>query len=876
MRASRIGRVRRAGTLLVFVALYTTGEAQAQEAGTMDSALAGLQACVTAAEAQNEAEAKSAADRADGLFRELEKTDELRADALTGRARILTQCRIPFAPFMRQGELVQESMDLAQSALAVEPEHLGARFILSADMFYMPEFLNMTEDAIRSFETLIAQHGDSAATEVRNAYVMLGELYIRVSREDDAVALWRRGLERFPGEAALQSRLKEHGGENALTSDAVVSGDTSTVTAGADPASSAAAGSGRSPPDGAGDPDSQSLYNLPPIVVQTGGVSVDAPRAATRLTRIDVLTAPGGAADVLQVFQTMPGVTRASDGSDLYVRGGDPAETPVFVDGARLFHAGTFESLDGSVFGVLDPAVLRRAYFSSGGFSVRWGNALSGVVDVETDGRPATSGWRAGANLASVAGTARLPLGARTGAWSSVTLTDVSPLLWMQDRTDEYDSAPRAFKAVAGFVAEPERGLELRATMLAEGDRVEVEADAFGYRGTFAGEGTTRLATVGVRRVRPDGRSTLRATMSATDRTTGFRFGVLDRDRTDRSLALRSDGEWLVGASWVLRAGAEAAALRRNETGIVPSGEALSPGSATSSIDSGDDASHVGGYVEAEKRLGREVAVVAGLRADRLPGETRWSTDPRLAVAWNRGDWTVRTGAGIFHQGRRRIEYDVPDAGSPSGVPTRARHLVLGVQHDGDIAIRAEAYIKAYDAYRADGGSGPAMVESSARGIDLLARWSADALTGWLTWSLLEGEVELESGERVPAPAAITHSVTAVARRALGERWELGATARLASGRPYSPVTGVNEDSGEPVYGAIDSRRAPAYFRLDSRVSHFVPAGQGLIVVYVEALNLLNRRNVMRYTWSRDGREQRPVRAFFSYRTLVLGAELQF
>jgi hypothetical protein len=209
-------------------------------------------------------------------------------------------------------------------------------------------------------------------------------------------------------------------------------------------------------------------------------------------------------------------------------------------------------------------------------------------------------------------------------------------------------------------------------------------------------------------------------------------------------------------------------------------------------------------------------------------------------------------------------------------VPTRARHLVLGVQHDGDIAIRAEAYLKAYDAFRADAGSAPAVVGSGARGIDLLARWSADALTGWLTWSLLDGEIELESGERVPAPAAITHSVTAVARRALGDRWELGSTARFATGRPYSPVVGVNDETGEPVYGEINSARAPAYFRLDSRVSHFVSAGQGLIVLYLEALNLLDRRNVMRSTWSSDGREQRPVRAFFSYRTLVLGAELQF
>jgi hypothetical protein len=109
--------------LLALVALCTADDARGQDAGAMESAMAGLTGCVAAAEAGNETDAKEAADRADELFGELEKVAELRADALTGRARILTQCRIPFASFIRQGALVQESMDLAQAALSVEPYH---------------------------------------------------------------------------------------------------------------------------------------------------------------------------------------------------------------------------------------------------------------------------------------------------------------------------------------------------------------------------------------------------------------------------------------------------------------------------------------------------------------------------------------------------------------------------------------------------------------------------------------------------------------------------------------------------------------------------------------------------------------------------------
>ena len=71
--------------------------------------------------------------------------------------------------------------------------------------------------------------------------------------------------------------------------------------------------------------------------------------------------------------------------------------------------------------------------------------------------------------------------------------------------------------------------------------------------------------------------------------------------------------------------------------------------------------------MEAERALSPRCAVIAGVRADRLPGEDAWSADPRLALAYRAGDWTLRLGGGVFHQGRWRTKYRVPDAGAPAG-----------------------------------------------------------------------------------------------------------------------------------------------------------------------------------------------------------------
>ncbi|HEV2147418.1 MAG TPA: hypothetical protein VGR37_08435, partial [Longimicrobiaceae bacterium] len=287
-------------------------------------------------------------------------------------------------------------------------------------------------------------------------------------------------------------------------------------------------------------------------------------------------------------------------------------------------------------------------------------------------------------------------------------------------------------------------------------------------------------------------------------------------------------------------------------------------------------ATHLGAYMEAEKPLGSRAALVAGLRADRLPGEDAWTVDPRLALAVAAGDWTLRVGGGEFHQGRWRIRYQLPDAGTPSGTPTSARHVVASAERKGEPSVRVEAYGKRYGGY-ADAGEGSRIVSGGASGVDAIVRWTRQArLNGWLTYSYLDGRVELEDGARISSAVDVTHTVTGVAKLAVGRRWEVGSTLRYGTGRPFTPVVGAEPDPERggapgPVYGKTHGARLPAYLRLDGRVTRFVNTLGGSGVVYLEMLNLLDRENLAAYTYDAGYRERRGVASFFSQRTLVLG-----
>jgi|GEM_PF-503529 len=855
-------------------ALLATSRAAAAQADPHADAAAALQQCMAAAQAGTELPAIAAADRAQALFQQWAKDAPRDPAPRIGLASVASRCRIPFAEMMQKGVLVGQANGLLEEALQMDSTSWDARFSLAMNHFHSPEFMGKTGDAIRHLEILLAQQHDRAdRPSFALPYLYLGDLYKRVHRDADARALWERGARLFPGDARFKQKLTGAAPAASATGAAAPAGRTAagatrTATPGTAAARPGGAVSAAAAARGA-------ALTLAPIVAD-GGNRLDDTRSQTALRRIDVLTTPGGSADVMQSFQTMPGATRAGDGSDLYVRGGDPAEAPVFVDGARLVYPGRHENLNGAVFGILDSQVLKNAYFSSGGFSVRYGDALSGVLDLETNGRPIARRVNVMANTVQLGLNGDLPAGRRAGAWASVRGTDAAVMLAMHGRANEFSRAPTSLEGIAGAVWEPRAGTQLKLVAIADGDQSARDVDYYGWTGPFQSRGMNRLAALSGRTVSMDGARGLRGSLSFTRRTTGYTYGVLDRDRTDRAARGRLDGDLAWGSDGRIRVGVEGAWMDAHEEGVVPTTQQLAPGSPSEQTQMLADATHVGGYVEAERQMGSRVAVIGGLRADRLPGEDAWTADPRLALAFRAaGGWTLRAGGGVFHQGRWRTRYQLPDAGSPSGTPTVARHLTVGAEHGGEPSLKVEAFVKDYDGY-VENGEGPRIAAGRAMGMDAILRWSHQkVLNGWITYSYLDGTLSLADGRDVPSAVDVTHTLTGVARLTLPHSFEVGTTARLGTGRPFTPITGADA-AGKAVYGAPNGDRMPTYTRLDGRVMRYLPMNGSVGVLYLEMLNLLDRNNVQAYTYGPGYAERRAVPAFFSNRTLILGMGLTF
>jgi hypothetical protein len=834
-----VSRAPRSLAFAFALAAATTAKAQQAPANPESAA---LRSCVAHAQQRNVDSALVIGKRAETLFRQRIAANARDTEALVGLARVLSQCFLPSASFMTQGQLSSDAMELLDNAIDVDPNHWLARFTLASIAYRSPAFLGRGKRAAQELDYLLRLQGDSNDDPMfARVFEMRGKQLERDGQADSARALWTLGATLFPNDSALQALAGKGGTEQ--------------------------------PPNAASPPQATSTLAAVRVTARPAAPPATLP-SVREIPRSQVLMAAGGTADVMQAVQLLPGATRVGEGSDIYTRGGDAAETQLVLNGGRMLSLSRFEGLNGGMFGALEPFVVRSVRYSSGGFSARYGNALSGVIDIETDGRPRERATRAGLSLVQAAGTFRLPFNKRVGGWINMRLSHTGALLAAHGRGDEFDGSPHSQEVVASLIANPSVTSEIRVTALAETDDSRRIIDAAGWRGPFHSSGATRAAIVSSRWVLPAVPVLLRGTVSASDRSSDMSFGVLARERDEKSVVSRLDMDWQAAVPLTIRSGVELGAYGRDDNGSVPTSPSVGPGAPARSLGGATSTDHLGGYAEAELTKGH-LTLTLGARGDQLPGEDAVTADPRAAISYQRGLWTTRLSAGLFHQGRWRPDAALPNEGDPDGVPTRARHLVAGIERNSVTStLRVEAFAKNYDAY-VHRTAGPDVRSGSARGIDvLMQRNDVSWLSGWIAYSLIDAGLTLPDGTEARSPFDVTHTATASVTARVSNDWSVGYSMRYGTGAPVTPIVGRTPDA-QPRYGAPMSERLPAYARMDARVMRFIRMPQFLLTTFVEAINLTDRANVSAMTYDATFSRRRPIETFFATRTFVVGGELQ-
>jgi hypothetical protein len=285
----------------------------------------------------------------------------------------------------------------------------------------------------------------------------------------------------------------------------------------------------------------------------------------------------------------------------------------------------------------------------------------------------------------------------------------------------------------------------------------------------------------------------------------------------------------------------------------------------------------VGVYGELERTIGRWTANL-GARFDRFQALRVSTAGARASVSYSLPQkQRVRLAWGTYHQAPSPV-YLNPEDGNPHLQPMLAQHLVAGYEYgeeSGRFYLRVEGYAKYYSRLPLqdatvnfnDRGSG------FARGVDLFLKVApAAGWEGWASYSFLDAMrlyTPFDDFQQYDIPTAryrpdfdIPHTLQLVLQHSLTESISAGASFRVASGKPFTPVVGSYDTPNGlvPIYGPINSERLPLYQRLDFSLSKsFSVARKVSMIVYLGVTNVMNHYNVFAYAYSSDYSRRSPA-----------------
>ncbi|MFM7853576.1 MAG: TonB-dependent receptor, partial [Flammeovirgaceae bacterium] len=145
---------------------------------------------------------------------------------------------------------------------------------------------------------------------------------------------------------------------------------------------------------------------LDEVVITAGTIEATNDRKVAVLRPLDIVTTAGAQGDIIGAIQTLPGTTRVAEQTGLFVRGGDASETTVIIDGMTVQNFFTSDVPGVAQRGRFSPFQFKGTSFSSGGYSARYGQALSSVLELNTNDMPSRSTFSAGINMSGVFGAA--------------------------------------------------------------------------------------------------------------------------------------------------------------------------------------------------------------------------------------------------------------------------------------------------------------------------------------------------------------------------------------------------------------------------------------------------------------------------------------
>ncbi len=600
-------------------------------------------------------------------------------------------------------------------------------------------------------------------------------------------------------------------------------------------------------------------------VMVTASAFIAADEEGVTLTAMDVVRTPGAAADLFWAIKTFPGVQQVEEGAGLFVRGGDVSETVVLLDGAVINHPYKYESPTGGFFGTFSPFLLKGTFFSSGGFSAQFGNALSGALAMESQDLPDSRRMGFGLGLAAESIYLAVPIiDDRFGFSLSGNRSNTKMMFELNNSRKDFSQYPFSYDFNFNSIYKMNKQSKLKLFVFREADKVGVEIDDPDYSTHFHGNSSNQLYNLKYSNLIHH-KFLLQANLAFSNFNRDARLTVMDLNFEDRLYQARIIAESELFRGNTFRTGIEFFSNQTLISGTVPQEELdLSPGAPTDPVDTDYTSNRAAQFIELETFVPLGIKMTPGLRGEYESISKKYIIDPRLLLIYSLTTHSNITASwGIYHQFPEPSYFD-PYVGNPQLSSMKAVHYIIGYAFQKENKIfRLEGYYKNYSDLLLEDEKLNYVNKGHgySTGIDVFTKNSYGPISGWISYSWLKAQRKWMDLPVLTSPYFdITHNLTMVINASLPKNFSAGISFRYATGKTYTPAP-------EQYHKA----RVPPYQKLDLSLSYLYSFFENNITVfYLGISNLDGRINIFDYRYSPDYQRRDAVESSFG-RSIYFG-----
>ncbi len=613
---------------------------------------------------------------------------------------------------------------------------------------------------------------------------------------------------------------------------------------------------------------SKAAHELDMVVITAGSFDASNDKSKTVLKPLDIVTTAGANADVVKAIETLPGTQQTGTENGLFVRGGDASEAAILVDEMvvqNAFFSGAPGVATRSRFGAFQ---YQGVSFSSGGYSAKYGQALSGVLELTTTDMPDKSTVNLGLNMAGIYASG-------TKKWKTAALdfggsyNNLTPFYGLAATNFNYYKVPVGGGGNMRFVWQPNKTgiLKVSANYTLFESAITIpnpyatdsanSGNPFVQQGpniNFVTKDLNYYGNASYKQMFKDKYSLYTAASYSYDQTNN-QFGTVPITEKDQRTQLRIEGKDYFTNRLNLLLGAE----------VQNFGIDKSINASMYNFDRNFTETHIAGYTELEWTPINRIAFRPGIRYEHSQLLASSDVAPRFSMAIKTStNSQVSLAGGLFYQD--------PDnqyllLGKRPNLQ-QATHYIANWQYSKtDRTLRLEAYYKNYqdlvleqynhvffdpNTYRnlSDTITLNNNGHGYAQGFELFYRdkKSLKNLDYWVSYSYIDTRRLYQNYPYMATPTFIAnHNLNLVAKYFVNKlNTNFSATYTYASGYPYyNPDKPLNSNT-------FLSDQTPSFNNLAITVSYLHTFGKWFTVFYLSVDNIANFHNVFGYRYSYD------------------------